>query len=363
MDAEQVLKRYADGRRDLSWADLRGVDLVGASLPGINLYRADLTGAVLERADLRGANLMKANLSQANLSQADLTGANLRRADLTGTVLTEAILDAVRFSDVVLPYGIPSVSPSKRQVVQLLTSSSQLPIEPEASQHHSLQHHPSHYQHPSTQSAKKIRSRRHQVSLPSFQSSPSLTELPVPTLALLWSGYCCFGGILGIHDVPHLLWLMVWSTALAWMLGESMAWFTPVLAAIAVMLGSGISLWALTFAGSVTLGLGAGLLLLGWSLPKALKDSLWIGGLVVILINLTLWLVQSNGRSLTISGYFPLAFLLVLGMATSGMGAIAWLQMHRDGFKRKHIAWTFAGCAALGLLCGGWISHLLLPAL
>ncbi len=372
MDGKQLLKHYADGRRDFSWVDLRGIDLTGACLPDINLYRADLSGAILQHADLRRACLLKTNLIRANLTAANLAGANLRRADLTGTVLIAAILDGVRFSDIALPQGIPSISPSVRQLAMYPS--------PEPAHHRSVQqprqnlavHHPTPEQPPPPSTrrrwSKNVASSQTPLPFPGASSfyraqAPTLAELPVPSLALLWSGYCCFGGILGIHEVPDVLWLMVWMTALAWMLGESMAWFTPVLAAIAVMLGSGLSLWALMFAGSVSLGLGVGLVMLGWSLSKALKDSLWIGGLIVIVINLSLWLVQGNGPRVVLSGYFPLAFLLLIGMGTSGIGAIAWLQMQKDGFKRKHIAWAFGVCAALGLLCGGIVSRGMLPSL
>lgn len=361
MDAEQLLKRYADGRRDFSWVDLRGVNLVGARLSGINFYRADLTGATLEHADLQGANFLKANLTNTNLTAANLSGANLRRADLTGTILTAAILDAVRFSDVVLPQGMPSISHAARQAAihQAAQQHQEDPsptVTPTRSRSHPRQRHLRNNSRNTSRNASELN-----VNAFHRASAPTIAELPLPSLALLWAGYCCFGGILGIHDVPNVLWLMVWSTALAWMLGESMAWFTPVLAAIAVMLGSGLSLWAIILAVSVSLGLGTGLLFLGWSLLKALKDSLWVGGLIVIVINLSMWLVQGDEHGVVLSGYFPLAFLLLIGMGGTGIGAIAWLQMHTDGFRRKHIAWTFGGCAALGLFCGGLFSSLILP--
>lgn len=368
MDAEQLLKRYADGRRDFSWADLRGVDLTGARLPGINLYRADLTGAILKAADLEGASFLKANLTRTNLTDANLTRANLGRADLTGTMLTAAVLDGVRFSDVIMPQGMPTLPPSARQAIQPFSSNEK--------QHGTIRepHQKLHRDRTmkSGSENEQFGSRRIPPTgtrTPPLASSfypsqsPTLAKLPVPSLALLWSGYCCFGSILGIYEVPELLWLMVWVTALAWMLGESMVWFTPVLAAIAVMLGSGLSLWALIIAGSVSLGLGLGLLLLGWSVTTALKDSLWIGGLIVILLNLSLWLVRGEGNRVVLSGYFPLAFLLLMGMGLSGIGAIAWLQMQSHGFRRKHIAWTFGVCAALGLVCGGVVSSLMLPSL
>lgn len=346
MDAAQLLQRYAEGQRDFSWADLRKVNLRGASLAGINLYRADLSGADLEGADLRHASLLKANLTKANLACANLTAANLKRADLTQTILTTAVLDGARFSDLTLPQGVPVVPASMRS--------------------RNLQPSPLRRANPqrlgrSPQSVDR-RPIRQLASL-SRPQPPLMTDIPLPSLALLWAGYCCFGSILGVFEVSGLLWLLVWATALIWLLGESMAWFIPVLAAIAVMLGSGLSVWSVMMAGSVTLGLLFGLLLLNWSLFKALKDSLWIGGIVAVLINLGLWLVKGERGTLVLSGYFPLVFLLLIGMGSSGMGAIAWLQMRSDGFHNRQIAYTFGGCAALGLFSGGALSGLLLPSL
>lgn len=362
MDAAQLLHRYAKGQRDFSWADLRRADLRGASLPDINFYRADLTGARLDGVNLRRASFLKANLTKANVSDADLTGANLKRADLTGTILTGAILDAVTFSEMTLPGGLPTVSAATRRQ----PSETQAAIQRDSSTHSTQLNHLSIGRSPqSSQSPVSPLSKRPVRQLASFSRPPSppITDIPLPSLILLWAGYCCFGSILGIFDVSVMLWVMVWATALTWMLGESMAWFIPILAAIAVMLGSGLSLWSIFMAGSVSLGLMAGLLMLNWSVPKALKDSLWIGGIVAVLVNLGLWLVKGEQGMVVLSGYFPLVFLLLIGMGSSGMGAIAWLQMRSDGFHKNQIAWTFGGFAALGLFSGGAMSSLIMPSL
>lgn len=67
---------------DLSYAYLRGADLIGANLRGTNLSYADLS-----YANLRGTNLSGTNLSYADLSYTDLRYANLSGANLRGTVL------------------------------------------------------------------------------------------------------------------------------------------------------------------------------------------------------------------------------------------------------------------------------------
>ncbi|MGF1517863.1 MAG: pentapeptide repeat-containing protein [Nodosilinea sp.] len=66
MDGPTLLRRYAQGKRDFSWADLAKANLAQAQLSGINLSRANLSGATLVGANLSKANLTKANLARAN---------------------------------------------------------------------------------------------------------------------------------------------------------------------------------------------------------------------------------------------------------------------------------------------------------
>jgi uncharacterized protein YjbI with pentapeptide repeats len=54
MTAEELLERYAAGKRDFAGVDLHGVDLSGAVLRGINLERADLSNVNFSGADLSG---------------------------------------------------------------------------------------------------------------------------------------------------------------------------------------------------------------------------------------------------------------------------------------------------------------------
>lgn len=83
MDAEELLRQYATGRRnfnhaELSKANLSGADLSGANLSGADLSGADLSGVNLSETVLRGSNLSGANLDQAILHGAILRGANLQ---------------------------------------------------------------------------------------------------------------------------------------------------------------------------------------------------------------------------------------------------------------------------------------------
>ena len=65
MDTDELLKRYADGKRDF-----RGVILRGQSL-----HEADLSGIDLRESDLSGVRFIGVNLSRANLVPT-LRGAN-----------------------------------------------------------------------------------------------------------------------------------------------------------------------------------------------------------------------------------------------------------------------------------------------
>src|SRR5262245_27792377 len=56
MDTDELLKRYAKGRRDFRGVILRGLNLHEADLSGTDLREADLTGAMLSGADLSNAN-------------------------------------------------------------------------------------------------------------------------------------------------------------------------------------------------------------------------------------------------------------------------------------------------------------------
>lgn len=126
LNAEELKKAYAKGRRDFSAMTLYGIDLQkvaltdanfaeaklrkanfqSADLSGVNFGRADLTqaslrGANLGRAffnssilygtDMRGANLQYATLTNANLKDANLCG-----ADLTGARVTNEQLESAR---------------------------------------------------------------------------------------------------------------------------------------------------------------------------------------------------------------------------------------------------------------------------
>lgn len=87
--AAELLEMYAAGKRDFTAIELGAVNLSYANLKGIDLSYADLSAA-----DLQGANLRGADLSYANFREANLTGADLRGAIAIGTNFQAALLDA-----------------------------------------------------------------------------------------------------------------------------------------------------------------------------------------------------------------------------------------------------------------------------
>lgn len=93
-------EEHPDVKPDLSYAVMRGADLMLANLRGASLREADLVLANLRGADLRDADLSWANLVGARLMGVDLAHANISGADLsTAEDLTEEQLRQTRGND------------------------------------------------------------------------------------------------------------------------------------------------------------------------------------------------------------------------------------------------------------------------
>jgi uncharacterized protein YjbI with pentapeptide repeats len=96
----QWREEHSDVKPDLSYAVMRGADLMLANLRGAILREADLVlanlrGADLRHADLRGANLVGARLMGVDLAHANICGADLSTAeDLTEEQLRQTKGDA-----------------------------------------------------------------------------------------------------------------------------------------------------------------------------------------------------------------------------------------------------------------------------
>ena len=104
---EALLRLYAEGHRNFSGSDLRGMTvniidkeiqyldlreiiLKGSNLTAIRLARTvdikvDLTGSDLSNCNLQGANLYTSRLDQCNFSNSDLRGANLSGSSCRGS--------------------------------------------------------------------------------------------------------------------------------------------------------------------------------------------------------------------------------------------------------------------------------------
>ena len=111
MDVNELLRQYAQGKRDFGFVNLQGVVLTRVDLTGIALYQANLEKAVLVQVNLSRANLRQSNLKEADLSQANLSQANLRRANLTDAILEGTILDGATLTGAILPDGTYYLSP------------------------------------------------------------------------------------------------------------------------------------------------------------------------------------------------------------------------------------------------------------
>jgi uncharacterized protein YjbI with pentapeptide repeats len=77
MDANQIIKRYANGERNFRSQDLKNLSFIQTDLSG-----ADFTGADLSGADLSNSDLNRANFNWTILKGTNLSGANLRGAKM-----------------------------------------------------------------------------------------------------------------------------------------------------------------------------------------------------------------------------------------------------------------------------------------
>ncbi len=121
---KDVIRFYAEGRRNfknadfsgvefkrinlqeadlqgayIRWGELQGANLQGANLSWADLQKANLSDAVLHKATLKDANLKGACLQWADLSEANLQGATLIKCNLSFANLREACLRLAKFQD------------------------------------------------------------------------------------------------------------------------------------------------------------------------------------------------------------------------------------------------------------------------
>jgi hypothetical protein len=349
MKIEMLLQQYANGKRNFSFANLRGVVLTGIDLTKIVLCKADLENAKLIQVNFSQANLYKANLRGADLSQTNLSDANLRRADLTDAILTGAVLEGAIITGAIMPDGISYPLPHETSNTAQMDSTPQIDSVPQMN------------------SAPQIDSIIEEAPLdffPQFTHHPSQTHLPYLFLFLWGLGFSCFGILLALHHASYLTWLLLWSSSICWIISETLTWFIPILAAIALLTAIGISLWNLMVSGLVTSTLFVVLkVVLGWTLPETLKGSLWVGGITIIALTFANWLfygadAYSGGGIVVAFNTLHLVVFFFFAIFFTSAGTVAWQQLLDIGLKRRQTAWMIGLIAAIGLLCGRIIGFL-----
>jgi hypothetical protein len=368
MDVNELLKRYAQGKRDFSWADLTKADLVGAKLIGINLSRSHLTGACLAKADLSQANLIKANLSGANLRDANLTGSNFYKADLsgaqldgvdlTGADLSGVDLDKINLSGAIMPDGIRYeqwLLLQHSEETQLMNESSvstdeQLLAKPQMSANEAI------VLPEMVESTLDRHSKRKLTARELFNK-----ETLYPFVPLLL-GYFLFGQLLTIDDAPLIAWIVAWVGSLIWLIDESLTWFVPLTGAIAVMGSVSMSIVSIVVAGTITLMLIGGMMVLDFGIRKAIKDGLWLGGLAAAFVLMANWFFDGsnafNGGGIMLRDTFYRPLILLFAIVAVAIGSMSWKTMEFVGFTKTQTIQTFASVTGFGLFCG-WVIEML----
>ena len=84
---ETLIERINQGDKNFSLKDLSGAELIGLDLEWAIFRGANLTLAVFKEANLGKADFTRANLRGVNLFKADLTGAVWTGADLSGAMI------------------------------------------------------------------------------------------------------------------------------------------------------------------------------------------------------------------------------------------------------------------------------------
>ena len=95
LDRDELVRRFEEGQRDFSGADLSAADLQNLSLDGIILCNANLRKAKLFGTSFRNADLTESDLSGTYLAKAELSGAKARRTNFHG-----CRMDGVSWKDV-----------------------------------------------------------------------------------------------------------------------------------------------------------------------------------------------------------------------------------------------------------------------
>ena len=95
LDRDELVRRFEQGQRDFTGADLSAADLQNLTLGGIILRNANLRKAKLFGTSFKGADLTESDLSGTYLAKAELSGAKARRTNFHG-----CRMDGVSWDDV-----------------------------------------------------------------------------------------------------------------------------------------------------------------------------------------------------------------------------------------------------------------------
>ncbi len=80
--------------KDISYVNLKGVNLNKAVLCNVKFYHSNLSKVNLNEANLKNSRFLNVDLTEANLAGADLSGANFMMTNLTGANLSKADLQS-----------------------------------------------------------------------------------------------------------------------------------------------------------------------------------------------------------------------------------------------------------------------------
>ena len=175
-------------------------------------------------------------------------------------------------------------------------------------------------------------------------------NLPFPSLALLLLGYIFFGQILEFVKANTFCWLLAWFGSVGWVVRESLTWFVPVSAAMAIFMALMSALpgmggfFLILMIVAPTLAVFVDLWFIGFGFFKSVKDSLWVGGVIISFVLFYIFLL--------FGGSVSLGFSFILGIIATGLGSIAWMQMENTGFTKNQTLTIFGGVTAFGLISG-----------